>query len=387
MKFFKRKEKEPTEQSIDEEKAPKEIAEEKLKPSRKNTTPEIAEATGEEKINTPKRWRVVLLGIFILLLFTGTGASVGYATGIQQRLGQQNQQVLVTAATHYNYGLQAMLQGNQEVARIQFEYVLKIYPEFPGLREKYTELLVQMANVDQASAAPAATPTPDTRGVEALFVQAQQDVNSQNWQAAWQTLETLRNTDENYRALEVDGLYYLTLRFGAIEKIMTLGDPEGGLYDLTLANRFAPLDHDALNYAAWARNFVNALAYWGVDWMTTVRLMSQVYLTTPGLMDSSGWSVAERHRVALYELGNYLVSIDEHCEAVQYYQSSLGIRDDARVQQWMAEANLVCQAPALTQAAIPTATQFVVIPTLETPTQEAPTTEPPTPEPGLTPGP
>lgn len=381
MKFFKRKEKEPIEQPIDQEESPGETGEDKLKPSPKKASPEISEGAREEIIRPPKRWRVVLLGLFILLLFTATGASVGYASGIQQRLAQQNQQVLVTAATHYNYGLQAMLQGNLELARIQFEYVLKIYPEFPGLREKYTELLVQMAGANLVGAAPVATPTPDTRGVEALFIQAQQDVNNQNWQAAIQVLETLRNADKNYRALEVDGLYYLTLRFGAIEKIKTLGDPEGGLYDLTLASRFAPLDHDALNYAAWARNFVNALAYWGVDWMTTVRLMSQVYLTTPGLMDSSGWTVAERHRVALYELGNYLVSNGEHCEAVQYYQSSLGIREDASVQQWMAQANLVCQGPALTQAAIPTATLFIAVPTMETPTVEAPTTEPPIPTP------
>ena len=109
--------------------------------------------------------------------------------------------------------------------------------------------------------------------------------------------------------------------------------------------------------------------------------MSQVYLTTPGLMDSSGWTVAERHRVALYELGNYLVNSGEPCEAVQYYQSSLTIREDANVQQWLAGANLTCQAPALTQAAIPTATLFIVVPTQETPIEtpvETPTETPPT---------
>jgi tetratricopeptide (TPR) repeat protein len=319
----------------------------------------------------------VLLGLLTLLLFAGTGAGVGYASGIQQRLAQQNQQVLVTAATHYNYGLQAMLQGNFDVARIQFEYVLKLYPDFPGLREKYTEVMVQQSLSNQPTTALAATATPDNRGAEALFAQAQQDVNSQNWQAALQVLETLRNTDKDYRTLDVDGLYYLALRFGGIEKILKLGDPEGGLYNFTLASRFAPLDHDALNYAGWARNFVNALAYWEVDWEKTVVYMSQVYLTSPGLMDSSGWTVAERHRVALYELGNYLVNTNEPCEAVQYYQSSLNIREDANVQQCMANANLTCQAPALTQAAIPTATLFIVVPTQETPL-ESPTETPPT---------
>jgi len=377
MKLFRRKKLDPVTQPVESLEPVKAKVEEPKKASKPKPAAKEKKVVELEPVKAPRRWRVVLLGVLLLLLFAGTGAGAGYAAGIQQRLAQQNQQVAVTAATHFNYGLQAMLQGNFEVARLQFEYVLKIYPDFPGLREKYTEVMVAQAASNQPTAGPQATPTPDNRGAEALFAQAQQDVIAQNWLAAMTTLEALRNADKNYRTLEVDGLYYLTLRFTAIEKIGRLGDPEGGLYDLTLANRFAPLDHDALNYAGWARNFVNALAYWEVDWEKTVFYMSQVYLTTPGLMDSSGWTAAERHRVALYELGNYKVAIGEPCEAVQYYQSSLTIREDESVRAWLTDADLVCQGPALTQAAIPTATITVVVPTVEIPTE--------TPEPSPTP--
>ena len=103
------------------------------KPSAPEPRAKPKKKTEQKPVSAPKRWRVILVGLFILILFAGSGAGIGYAAGIQQRMVQQNQQQLVTAATHFNYGVGAMLQKNYEVARIQFEYVLKILPDFPGL--------------------------------------------------------------------------------------------------------------------------------------------------------------------------------------------------------------------------------------------------------------
>lgn len=309
--------------------------------------------------STPRRWRVVLVGFFLLLLFALSGAGIGYASGIQQRLAQETQQKLVTAATHFNYGVQAMLQSNYEVARLQFEYVLQIEPNFPGLQEKYTQTMIEIAKNSQPTPTIMPTPTADMRGVETLFAQAQQQVNAKQGIAALVTLDTLRNQDINYRTLEVDALYYLALRFSGFEKIAIQADQEGGLYDLTLASRFAPLDHEALNYATWARNYITAISYWNVNWERVVYYLNQVYSASPGLQDSKGNSVRSRTIEALWRYGDVLMNKNDFCEAAKYYQYSLNIMQQDKVAALYNTANLRCMGPALTQAAMPTNTPVV----------------------------
>jgi len=352
MKLFKKKLTKTTPQEADQAVAPQQEQPEK-KDKRKPVT-------------APKRWRVILVGLFVLILFAASGAGIGYAAGIQQRLVQQNQQKLVTAATHFNYGVGAMLQNNYEVAQIQFEYVLKIMPDFPGLREKYTQTMVELAKKNLPTPTPAATPTPDKRGVEALFAQAQQEVNSKNGTAAVKTLDTLRNQDIKYRTLEVDALYYMALRFSGLDKISRLADQEGGLYDLTLASRFAPLDHEALQYANWARNYVTAISYWNVNWEKVVYYLSQVYTASPGLQDSKGISARMRYIEALYRYGDVLMANDQYCDAANYYGGSIKIQENSTIQAKYAAANLKCMGPALTQQAIPTPTPIPLV--VETPT-------------------
>ena len=348
-------------------------------------TPEkTAQIKSEPKpVRVPKRWRVIIIGLLILLLFNIAGAGVGYASGIQVRLVQEKQQSLVTAATHFNYGVQAMLQGNYEIAQVQFEYVLKIDPDFPQLREKYTQTMVELAKKNLPTPTPQATPTPDNSGVEAKFQQAQQAVNAKNWPAAMQALEALRNQDVKYKALEVDGLYYIALRFDAIQKIMKEGDLEGGLYYFTLANRFAPLDHEALNYAEWARDYITAVSFWKVDWEKVVYYMAMVYQASPSIHDINGRSARDRQIEALWRLGDDKMSIKAPCEALNYYQTSLSIQNDSNVQAKLTAANNACyptSAPtsAVTQQAtsepVPVVTQTA---TSEPVPSAAPTTSNP----------
>ena len=324
----------------------------------------------------PKRWRVILLGLLILLLLTGTGAGLGYSSGIQQRLAKENEQRLITAATHYNYGIRSMLEGNFEVARLQFEYVFKFVPDFPGLKEKYTQTIFELAKKNLPTPTPQATSTPDNRGVDALFAQARQEVNSKAFIAALKTLETLRNQDIHYHTLEVDGLFYMALRGGAVEKIIKEGDPEGGLYYFTLANRFAPLDHEAQNYIQWARMYSTAISYWDVDWAKVVQNMAQLYQAAPGIHDSSGSSVRDRYRDALIELGKLKIKSGLQiaaCEAIELFQTSLTINNNEEVQDLLNQATNACYPPT----PIPTPTQLVAPSAEPTTIEPTATTTPP----------
>jgi tetratricopeptide (TPR) repeat protein len=333
--------------------------------------------TKSRPVKTPKRWRVILVGLLVFLLFNLVGGGVGYAAGIQQRLAKESETLLVAAATHFNYGMQAQLQGNYEVARLQYEYVLKFAPDFPQIREKYTQVMIQIAKKNLPTPTPQATPTPDTSSQEAKFQQALQAIKNTDWLGAIRALEALRNQDLHYRALEVDGLYYIALRFGAIQMITQKnGDPEGALYYLTLASRFAPLDNDAKRYADCANGYSTAISWWGVDWEKVVYNLSLV--GCPGVHDSSGNSTFSRQVEANWRLGDVKMAAGLPCKAQGYYQASVNLQpNNPDVQAKLTKAISLCTPP--------TAVVTAVVPTIPAPVS---TSEPPTlPAPTSTPAP
>ncbi len=275
------------------------------------------------KTKKPRHWRTVLLGILIVLLLGSAGAGLGYQRGINDRLAQQNQQILTEAATQFQYGLQQMANGNYALARTHFEYVIKIYPSFPGLTEKYTEVMFKLTELSMPTPQPLATPTLSNLNAEALFNQATQEVQSMQWEAAMNTLEALRNEDTSYRTLDVDGLYFTTLRYRAVDMIKTEGNLEEGLYLLSLVSKYAPLDHDAVNYSSWARLYLTGASYWDIDWEQVVIHFSQLAAAFPYLHDGTGWTANDRLVRGSEYYADELVERNEFCDAVDYFQVAI----------------------------------------------------------------
>ncbi len=207
---------------------------------------------------------------------------------------------------------------------------------------------------------PTQTPTLDVQGAQALFQQAQTDMANQDWCKAVDTLNGLRDEDHTYQTLTVDGMVWTSLRNCAIKKISSDGDLEGGLYYLSLAEKFAPLDHDAVNYSTWARLYVTGASYWDVDWAQVVAYFSQTYAAFPYLHDTSGWTAIDRYRVGLREYGKYLMSIEEYCKAQENLQLSYNIQADEEVGNLLNEAASYCQGPTA-QPLAPTPTSEVTV--------------------------
>lgn len=339
-------------------------------PSEKMTVPVSINDTQPIATRKPKRWRVVLFGILMVLLLGAAGGGLGYWRGIQDRLNQERQGLLTEAATQYQYGVQQMQAGNYQLARTHFEFVLQIYPDFPGLTESYTQVMVQLAESGQDQNEVMTTPTVDTRDAEALFNQAAQEVQSKQWTSAMNTLEALRNEDYTYRTLEVDGLYFIALRHFGIEKIVNEGDLEEGLYLLAILKQYAPLDHDSVNYSNWASLYLTGASYWEVDWVQVLNYFSQLYTAFPYMHDGTGWTAADRFMVASERYGDQLVEEGKHCDALDHYQNVLSISGIPDVQEKYDDAYLKCYPP--TAVPLPTETPAPEI----TPTDETPTVEP-----------
>ena len=304
--------------------------------------------TSKEKKAQPDRpryVRAVLLGILLVLVAALISGSLGYYSGISQRKAEEENQRLTLAATHYQYGMEAMMSGNYEVAKVQFEYVIQIYPDFPDITEKYSEALINITKKQQTTALPTPTATLDIQGAQALFQQAQTNMTNQEWCSAVDTIRNLRDEDYTYETLTVDGMLWTSLRNCAIQKINIEGDLEGGLYYFTLAEKFAPLDHDAITYSSMARQYVTGASYWEVDWAQVVYYFGQVYTSSPYLHDASGWTGIDRYRIGLSSYGDYLMSISEYCSAQEQYQLSINIQYDDDVADRLNEATLYCQGP------------------------------------------
>ncbi|RPJ50651.1 MAG: hypothetical protein EHM21_04535 [Chloroflexi bacterium] len=329
-----------------------------------------------------RRWPWVILGILLLIGFAAGGVWLGYGSAIQLRKGRMEEQRVTLATEHFMLGMQAQADKQYEISRQQFEYVIRLDPNFPGAADKLREVMIAMAVVNTPTPAPTValptlTPTVDTRPQEEIYNQARTQFAAQDWAGLFQTIDSLRRIDPKYRAVEIDGMLYVGLRYRGIEKILHQANLEGGLYDLALAEQFGPLDVDSLGYRNWARLYLSGSSFWEIDWKRVVEAFEQIYPYFPNLRDSSGYTSIERFRIAAKNYGDQLMDKDDPCGAYDYYKKSLDAVADTQVEGKAAEAYLKCYPPTETpMPAEPTVTA-------EPPVEESPppteTTEAPPP--------
>lgn len=363
----------------------------------------------EETTQTSKRpsWRIwAVIGVLAFLLLAFTSAFLGYRSGINQRQGAEAAQASQLAAEQYHLALQDLEARNYFRARQRFEYVISIDPDFPGATEGLANaLLYQNATATPTIApTPTVSPTPDLRGVEELYAQAQQELANFEWNAAIETLLALRKADIEYNVVWVDDMLYVSFRNRGADKILKEGDLEGGIYDLTLAEQFGPLDVDAKSYLTWAGLYITGASFWELDWAQAVYYFAEVAPALPNLRDGSGWTAVERYRLALIGYGGFLADQDEWCSALEQYQLALTFGSDSELEEAIDKADEECRPksekedtsdedtggePAVTEEPGTEPTETQPEPTEPSPTEPQPTepqpTEPPAPEPSATP--
>lgn len=309
----------------------------------------------------------ILLGTMLLGIAGFAGLATGYASGLTAREKNLAKSVVVDLQTQFDLGLKDFEAGNYDLARQRFEYVLQQDPNFPGAIDMLAETLVWGSSaadltIDIGSSPPTPSPTPDTRPADELFGLAEEQMRNQEWKNLVRTIVSLRDIDPLYRAVELDRMLFLGLRFSGIEKILNHGDLEGGVYDLALVERFAPLDSQAAIYQEWARLYQIGVSFWGVFPEKSVYYFSQLASAAPYLRDLSGMYAKDRYRLALLQYGEWLAQTGEWCLAFEQYELAQGLLDDQLVQPTLALVEEQC----LFGGASPTPTLGTEI--LETPT-------------------
>lgn len=320
---------------------------------------------------------IVLGSIAIVIL----GLLLGVLAGMNARKIAELEQIKQSLGEQFDRGVQELNDGQYDLARQRFEYVLKYDPSYPDAQKKLTEVLVLLSATatPHASPTPEISPTPDLRGVEQLFSDAQRMISESNWDGAQLALDKLRKDNPEYQTIQVDGMYYILLRNRGVDKILVQNNLEGGIYDLTLAERFGPLDNYSAGLRNFARVYLTGSSLWAVDWAQVVYLFQQVAAAVPNMTDSSGYTAGTRYFIALVEYGKVLLNQDKPCDAQVQFELALSISTTDELNGLHRDAVNQCLAslPPTPDLSTPT-------PSL---TPEGPTPEPPTETPTETPTP
>ena len=321
--------------------------------------------TTQPKIKTIKsgRGRTLLfngIGFIIILILAVLG---GYGSGISIRRDTQTSVLAQQLGQQFQFALVDMQFGRYANARQRFEFIIAHDPSYPGAQQKLTEVLV-LINVPTPTITPSLTPTPDFTGAEQAFTRAQQLIATQDWTGAISALDQMRKLDPNYQTSLVDGMYYFALRNYGYSLITQQGNLEGGIYQLTLAERFGPLDRDSNGLREGARYYLIGASFWELDWEQTLFYFDQVYRGWSGLWDGT-MTASERYWFASMRYADQLVGDEQFCDAVSYYERAQAIAPlDSQAAEGYELAFSTCFPP--TEAVTPTAT-FSLTPT-ETPT-------------------
>jgi tetratricopeptide (TPR) repeat protein len=282
-----------------------------------------------------RRWILwAFLGVCVLVLIAAGSAFAGYNSAIEQRTHHQSTLVAGEASNQYVLAQQDIALGNYDRARQRLEYIIQLDPNYPGVSEQLTNVLTQQRITASPTLAPTPTltPTPDYRTRDELFAQSESLLIGRDWTGVIDTLLLLRKNYPDFMPVKVDGMLFVALRNRGIDKIAAQRDLEGGNYDLTLAERFGPLDGEAQTWREWADLYILGASYWAVDWAQSVYYFSQIANAVPNMSDASGWTAANRYKDALLGYGNWLAARGEWCDAQTQFDTYMTLLADPVVE-------------------------------------------------------
>lgn len=285
-------------------------------------------SSDEQKPKTKKRSNLLVTSLVVVVILV-VGLSLGYFSGLQTRQTAASQVLTSQLTEAFNLGVKALDEGLYQVALQHFQFVLTRDPKYPGAQDKLVQVLLALKNITTPmdTITPAVTATPDNRAAETIYQQARAAIAAKDWASAMTNLDALRKNDPTYKVVDVDDMYYITLiNLGESMIANTSCDGinlEGGIYNLTLAERFGPLDNVAQGLRDWARLYITGASFWEIDWNQALYYFDQLYRNMPYLMDSSCMTSTQRYRYAAVKYADTLLASGDACGASSLYASAM----------------------------------------------------------------
>jgi len=312
-----------------------------------------------------------LLGALAFGSVIAIGLASGYLSAQESLRRQSAEQAALDVDEQYSLAVADLQEGRYQVAQQRFEFILKQDASYPGAADGLAQAIqVLYATATPSAVPPSATPTPtrDLRPAQDLLAQARSQAAGGDWAAVIETLNNLRREDTAYQVAQVDGLLYFALRQRGVLKIQNEANLGGGIYDLTLAEGFGPLDAEALTLRLYARLYLIGSSFWEVMPEQAVYYFGQVAAGAPYMRDASGWTAAARYQAAIVQYGDWLGKAGDWCAAQVQYELALSMGADDTTRQKADEAALLCAPPTETPSATETETPTPTITETPTPT-------------------
>jgi tetratricopeptide (TPR) repeat protein len=325
-----------------------------------------------QKRKTSKQTRLVAwvmwlaFAMFAFLVMAVIGVAGGYRAAQYDKERTQVAGQVFSLAQQFQLGLQDMQEGRYDLAQQRFEYILYQDSSFPEAAEKLAQVIQIQSATTTPTAIPAThtpTPTRDLRPVDALFTTIQSFYAQGNWEGSVNAIIALRQADSQYRVAEVDGLLYRSLRNRGLIKIRQDGNLEGGIYDLTLAERIGPLDVEAIAQRELARYYMMGSSFWEVYPEQAVYYFGLVASAAPSMRDATGWTAAARYRSALIQYGDQLARGGDWCNAQLQYELALSYTYEAGLQGTLEYAAYQCNPPTDTPIPVTESPTIIFTPT------------------------
>lgn len=300
------------------------------------------------------RWLGVALGV-VLMLAVGGAVWAGYQSGLQARAGHIRATQAASLRLQADLAAQDAQAGRWALAAERLQFVVDTDPNYPNAQVQLAlarSAIQATATAQAVPPTPTFTPAPPTPTSEvvlgdpaAMFAQAQAYFNQRNWNGVIVELAALHAVDSNYQAAQANGLLRTALQQRGIARILGT-EMEAGIADITQAGAFGPLEPEALNHRAWARLYLAATSYWGINWQESAAILGQLYVLAPNFKDT-----AARYREALTAYAAGLAQAGNPCAAEAAYQELLTTFPQSVVGEALAQAQAACAAQATPETA------------------------------------
>ncbi|MEX2161998.1 MAG: hypothetical protein WD751_08800 [Anaerolineales bacterium] len=256
------------------------------------------------------RWILASLGLFAFL--GGLGAFSGWQMAVFARQDEFLRQGAVEANFQFQLGLIDLQNGACDRAKERFIFVIELIPQFPGVQDNLIQASLCSGStpvpegVSLAGATAEPSATPDPRGAELIFNDAQNLLLARDWDTMLPLLDTLRKNFPDFQPIEVDRMYYIGLRNRGSDRILA-GDLERGIFDLNRAEQIGPLDNEVANYRQWAVWYITGQSFWEVDWPQAFYYLGLVKDAAPNLHDLNFFTAADRWAEAAIHYADFLI--------------------------------------------------------------------------------
>ncbi len=280
-------------------------------------------------------WLVAIPTFAILVLCISI--STGYYSGLGLRESSLTQRVGHVSQEQFDIGVEDLLAGRFELAKQRFEYVLTLDPAYPGAAD-FLSMALEALNQPTLTPVPVSSPTPsvtpDLGSYEGMFLSAQAAFNRSDWDETLDILILLRGEDSGYRLAEVNQMMAVALRNRGMDKLFA-SRIEQGIYDLTLAARFGPLDSQALSWQRSAEFYLLANSYFGLDWSLAADYLGQ-------MCQANIWGACFKYAESAYEYGLLLLEEEDFCGTSFFFGESLLHKDDRALAPTATEVAGIC---------------------------------------------